>query len=161
MKKPRLGLAMIVNNVERESPGSVADVKALESAYNKISFDVRIFNNCTKQVIIRSSFLGVFWTFYSLDVWYLSVCKKWNKIFTWISIWSHLQLTFVNHSPRGKKYSTLLCHWLTKCTLSESPYAKMAHNDRGQAQLIQTWLIKFYLIRSFFEIFAKFLSFHV
>ena len=50
MKKPRLGLAMIVNNVERESPGSVADVKALESAYKKIGFDVRIFNNCSKQV---------------------------------------------------------------------------------------------------------------
>ena len=51
MKKPRLGLAMIVNNVERESPGSTPDVMALESAYNKIGFDVRIFNNCSKQVI--------------------------------------------------------------------------------------------------------------
>ena len=52
MKNPRLGLAMIINNVERESPGSVADVKVLESAYNTIGFDVRAFNKCSKQVTI-------------------------------------------------------------------------------------------------------------
>ena len=31
----------------------------------------------------------------------------------------------------------------------------------GRAWLIRTWLIQFHLIRSFFEIFARFLSFHV
>ena len=50
MKLPRLGLALIVNNVGKESPGSIADVKALESAYRKIGFDVEIHNNCSNTV---------------------------------------------------------------------------------------------------------------
>ena len=50
MDKPKLGLAIIINNVQREIPGSENDVKALQAVYRMIGFDVEVHNNCSRQV---------------------------------------------------------------------------------------------------------------
>ena len=51
MKLPRLGHAVIVNNVASEMRGSQKDVAALKAAYEKIGFDVQIHNDCSAQVV--------------------------------------------------------------------------------------------------------------
>ena len=43
-----MGHALIVNNVEMELKGSMADVEAMSSAFKQIGFQVRIEKNCTK-----------------------------------------------------------------------------------------------------------------
>ena len=50
MKLPKLGHAVIVNNVASEMPGSNEDVKALKEAYQTVGFEVQIHKNCTAQV---------------------------------------------------------------------------------------------------------------
>ena len=57
----------------------------------------------------------------------------------------------------GWKYITLVN---TVSLRNIGPIGKMLKTT-GRAWLIRTWLIQFHLIRSFFEIFARFLSFHV
>ena len=55
MHRPRLGHAVIVNNVSSEMPGSNADVTALKTAYEAVGFDVQIHTDCNAQVRIHSS----------------------------------------------------------------------------------------------------------
>ena len=50
MDKPRMGHALIVNNIEKEMPGSVHDVDALKEAYEHLGFQVHIHRNCSAQV---------------------------------------------------------------------------------------------------------------
>ena len=50
MDLPKLGHAVIVNNVAEEMPGSQLDVEALRSAYKKVGFEVHVHNNCTDLV---------------------------------------------------------------------------------------------------------------
>ena len=50
MNLPRLGHAVIVNNVASEMQGSQKDVAALKAAYETIGFDVRVYNDCSAQV---------------------------------------------------------------------------------------------------------------
>ena len=50
MDLPRLGHAIIVNNISKEEPGSNADVAALKEAYETVGFDVQVHNNCTGRV---------------------------------------------------------------------------------------------------------------
>ena len=50
MHRPRLGHAVIVNNVSSEMPGSKADVTALKAAYEAVGFDVQIHTDCNGQV---------------------------------------------------------------------------------------------------------------
>ena len=52
MHLPRLGHAIIVNNVASEMPGSIEDVNALEATYKAIGFDVRVHQDCTETVLI-------------------------------------------------------------------------------------------------------------
>ena len=52
MTLPRLGHAIIINNVSQTMPGSEADVKRLKEAYEKVGFDVYIYRNCTVTVIV-------------------------------------------------------------------------------------------------------------
>ena len=54
MTLPRLGHAVIVNNIATEMPGSLRDVEALVAAYKTIGFDVKIHNDCSAQVIFRT-----------------------------------------------------------------------------------------------------------
>ena len=50
MHRPRLGHAVIVNNVSSEMPGSKCDVTALKAAYEAVGFDVQVHNDCNAQV---------------------------------------------------------------------------------------------------------------
>ena len=50
MTLPRLGHAVIVNNVASEMPGSLRDVEALKAAYKTIGFDVQVHNDCGEKV---------------------------------------------------------------------------------------------------------------
>ena len=50
MSLPRLGHAIIVNNVAEEMPGSLRDVEALKAAYETVGFDVQVHYNCDTQV---------------------------------------------------------------------------------------------------------------
>ena len=54
MNLPRLGHAVIVNNIASEMPGSLRDVEALKAAYKTIGFDVQVHNDCSAQVIFRT-----------------------------------------------------------------------------------------------------------
>ena len=50
MTLPRLGHAIIVNNVASEMPGSMRDVDALVAAYETIELDLQVHHNCDRQV---------------------------------------------------------------------------------------------------------------
>ena len=50
MHLPKLGHAIIVNNVASEQPGSMKDVTTLQATYKKMGFDVQIHKDCTTQV---------------------------------------------------------------------------------------------------------------
>ena len=50
MHLPRLGHALIVNNVSKEMPGSNADVTALKTAYERVGLDVHVHADCNSQV---------------------------------------------------------------------------------------------------------------
>ena len=50
MLLPRLGHAVIVNNVASEMPGSNEDVEALKATYQTIGFDVQVHSDCDAQV---------------------------------------------------------------------------------------------------------------
>ena len=52
MTLPRLGHAIIVNNIASEMPGSIRDVQALKEAYGTVGFDVQVHNDCDAQVRI-------------------------------------------------------------------------------------------------------------
>ena len=54
MHRPRLGHAVIVNNVATEQPGSNVDVTALKAAYERVGFDVHVHDNCDTQVNVMS-----------------------------------------------------------------------------------------------------------
>ena len=50
MNLPKLGHAVIVNNVAKEMPGSMNDIKALEAAFKAVGFQVEVHTNMTKIV---------------------------------------------------------------------------------------------------------------
>ena len=50
MTLPKLGHAVIINNVASEMPGSNEDVKALKQTYQTVGFEVHVHENCTAQV---------------------------------------------------------------------------------------------------------------
>ena len=50
MKLPKLGHAVIINNIASEMPGSNEDVKALKEAYQAVGFDVQVHENCTAHI---------------------------------------------------------------------------------------------------------------
>ena len=52
MTLPKLGHAVIINNVASEMPGSNEDVKALKDAYETVWFEVEVHENCTAQVCV-------------------------------------------------------------------------------------------------------------
>ena len=54
MTKPRLGIAIVIDNVS--TPGTQADVTALEDAYNAVGFDVYTYSNCDTKA---RNFFGV------------------------------------------------------------------------------------------------------
>ena len=51
MKLPKLGHAVIINNVVSGMPGSNEDLKALKKAYQTVGFEVQVHKNCTTQVV--------------------------------------------------------------------------------------------------------------
>ena len=52
MNLPKLGHAVIVNNVSMEMQGSMNDVKALEAAFKTVGFDVEVHTDMSKSVSI-------------------------------------------------------------------------------------------------------------
>ena len=52
MNLPRLGHAIIINNVSSSIPESETDVQKLKEAYETVGFDVYVYRNCTVQVTI-------------------------------------------------------------------------------------------------------------
>ena len=52
MTLPRLGYAIIINNVSQSMPGSEVDVTKLKEAYETVGFDVYVYKNCTVKVIM-------------------------------------------------------------------------------------------------------------
>ena len=50
MYLPRMGQAIIINNVATEMPGSLADVEALQAAYKDVGFDVYSYCDCIIEV---------------------------------------------------------------------------------------------------------------
>ena len=51
MSLPRLGNAIIINNVSRSVPGSQADMKRLVEAYKTVGFDVFVYRDPTTEVL--------------------------------------------------------------------------------------------------------------
>ena len=47
MNLPRLGHAVIINNIASKMPGSKEDVKALKDAYETVGFEVQVHENCS------------------------------------------------------------------------------------------------------------------
>ena len=52
MTLPRLGNAIIINNVSRSLPESEDDVKRLKEAYETVGFDVSVYRDYTTKVSI-------------------------------------------------------------------------------------------------------------
>lgn len=50
MDLPRLGHAIIINNIRAEVVGSASDVLALQRAYETVGFDVQIHTDCSSKV---------------------------------------------------------------------------------------------------------------
>ena len=50
MTLPKLGHAIIINNIASEMPGSMEDVKALAEAYQTVGYEVQVHENCTAKV---------------------------------------------------------------------------------------------------------------
>ena len=50
MNLPKLGHAVIINNIASAMPGSNEDVKALRETYETVRFEVQVHENCTAQV---------------------------------------------------------------------------------------------------------------
>ena len=50
MTLPNLGHAVIINNVAGELPGSMKNVEALKTTYEKVGFQVHVHTNCSVQV---------------------------------------------------------------------------------------------------------------
>ena len=48
MTKPRLGVSIIIDNVS--TPGTEADVSALQDAYDTAGFEVHVYRNCDLKV---------------------------------------------------------------------------------------------------------------
>ena len=51
MNLPKLGHAVIINNIASEMPGSNEDVKALKESYETVGYQVQVHENCTEQVL--------------------------------------------------------------------------------------------------------------
>ena len=52
MTLPNLGHAVIINNVVGEMPGSMEDVQALKTTYEKVGFTVQVHTNSSAQVTV-------------------------------------------------------------------------------------------------------------
>ena len=46
MDRPKMGRAVIINNIHSESPESTVDVEALVETYEKVGFEVEVHNDC-------------------------------------------------------------------------------------------------------------------
>ena len=50
MDLPKLGHAIIINNIHSEIPGSQIDVELLEECYKTVGFDVQVHQDCDTRV---------------------------------------------------------------------------------------------------------------
>ena len=50
MNRPKMGRALIINNIHSESPESTVDVEALVDTYEKVGFEVKVHNDCDVRV---------------------------------------------------------------------------------------------------------------
>ena len=58
MDRPKMGLAMIINNIHSESPESRVDVQALVETYEKVGFDVEVHNDCDTRASTAFTYIG-------------------------------------------------------------------------------------------------------
>ena len=56
MNLPRLGHAIIINNILAEVAGSASDVQALQRTYETVGFDVQVNTNCSNKVNLFAQF---------------------------------------------------------------------------------------------------------
>ena len=60
MDLPRLGHAIIINNIQAEVAGSARDVLSLQRAYETVGFDVQVHTDCTSKVYMLSNLYFLF-----------------------------------------------------------------------------------------------------
>ena len=53
MDRPKLGHAIIINNVHSEIPGSQVDVDLLVECYKTVGFNVQVHKDCYTQVTFK------------------------------------------------------------------------------------------------------------
>ena len=53
MALPKLGHAVIINNIASELSGSNEDVKSLKESYETVGFEVQVRENCSAQVPLK------------------------------------------------------------------------------------------------------------
>ena len=92
MNLPKLGHAVIVNNVAKEMPGSMNDVKALEAAFRTVGFGVEVHTNMTK--IVCNLAIDNWYTFWYRIVLFWLKCNKVTMPEYWL---------FVKMRARGQR----------------------------------------------------------
>ena len=53
MNECKLGIAIIINNINKEMPSSSRDVQTLVETYEKIGFEVQKYNDCNERVSLH------------------------------------------------------------------------------------------------------------
>ena len=103
MSLPRMGRAVIINNVAAEMPGSTADVGALQAAYKDVGFDALYYSDCTEEVSASQGFLTFLTFLYKIGI---EVSKKVTSSGKWTHNWPSLVY-------KSDAYpSVLICHAL-------------------------------------------------
>ena len=59
MDHPKLGHAVIINNVHSEIPGSQVDVGLLTECYKTVGFNVQVHEDCDTQVPFKVFFASL------------------------------------------------------------------------------------------------------
>ena len=50
MNEPKMGVAVIINNINKEMPSSALDVETLVETYKKMGFEVQKYEDCNERV---------------------------------------------------------------------------------------------------------------
>ena len=76
MKLPKMGHAVIINNIASEMPGSNEDVEALKESYKTVGFEDHFHENCTVQVQILKAEINKRYIWFG-NVLKLQILKDW------------------------------------------------------------------------------------
>ena len=78
MPFPKMGHAIIINNVISEKPGTKKDVEALEATYKTLGFDVHVHNDCNDTV--KTSHVKDGWAITVFNQWRIYTDKFWKPL---------------------------------------------------------------------------------